>query len=79
MTDVSYRQSLWDRLVNSGTLVIETAGDGGPTVLDAIPGSDEVQQLLAQLVEEDADRRAGSSPLDGWAAHWHGGTTQQYH
>jgi uncharacterized membrane protein YdbT with pleckstrin-like domain len=79
MTDVSYRQSLWDRLVNSGTLVIETAGDGGPTVLDAIPDSDEVQQLLAQLVEEGADRRAGSSPLDGWAPHWHGGTTQQYH
>jgi len=81
MTDVSYRQSLWERLVSSGTLTIETAGDGGPTVLSAIPDSDEVQQLLAQLVEEDADRRAGaqSGPLDGWAQDWDGGTTQQYH
>jgi uncharacterized membrane protein YdbT with pleckstrin-like domain len=81
MTDVSYRQSLWERLVSSGTLMIETAGDGGPTVLSAIPDSDEVQQLLAQLVEEDADRRAGaqSGPLDGWAQDWDGGTTQQYH
>jgi uncharacterized membrane protein YdbT with pleckstrin-like domain len=81
MTDVSYRQSLWDRLVNSGTLTIETAGDGGPTVLGAIPDSDEVQQLLAQLVEEDTDRRAGEpvDPFDGWGRPWSGGTTQQYH
>jgi uncharacterized membrane protein YdbT with pleckstrin-like domain len=80
MTDVSYRQSLWDRLVNSGTLVIETAGDGGPTVLRAIPDSDEVQQLIAQLVEEDADRRAGEpmAPVDGWSRPWGGGATQQY-
>jgi uncharacterized membrane protein YdbT with pleckstrin-like domain len=61
ITDVSYRQSLWDRVINSGTLSIETAGEGGPTVFSAIPDSDEVQQLLNQLVEEDADRRAQQS------------------
>ncbi|WP_138732336.1 PH domain-containing protein [Modestobacter excelsi] len=58
ITDVSYRQSLWDRVINSGTVSIETAGEGGPTVFSAIPDSDGVQQLLNQLVEEDADRRA---------------------
>ncbi|WP_138760670.1 PH domain-containing protein [Modestobacter altitudinis] len=61
ITDVSYRQSLWDRIVNSGTVTIETAGEGGPTVFSAIPDSDRVQQLLNQLVEEDADRRAQES------------------
>jgi uncharacterized membrane protein YdbT with pleckstrin-like domain len=61
ITDVSYRQSLWDRVINSGTLSIETAGEGGPTVFSAIPDSDGVQQLLNQLVEEDADRRAQES------------------
>ena len=61
ITDVSYRQSLWDRVINSGTVTIETAGDGGPTVFSAIPDSDGVQQLLNQLVEEDADRRAQES------------------
>src|SRR3954447_25358614 len=61
ITDVSYRQSLWDRVINSGTLSIDTAGEGGPTVFSAIPDSDEVQQLLNQLVEEDADRRAQQS------------------
>jgi len=58
ITDVSYRQSLWERVINSGTLSIETAGEGGPGVFSAIPDSDGVQQLLNQLVEEDADRRA---------------------
>jgi uncharacterized membrane protein YdbT with pleckstrin-like domain len=58
ITDVSYRQTLWQRVINSGTLSIETAGEGGPTVFSAIPDSDGVQQLLNQLIEEDADRRA---------------------
>jgi uncharacterized membrane protein YdbT with pleckstrin-like domain len=61
ITDVSYRQSLWDRVISSGTVTIETAGEGGPTVFSAIPDSDGVQQLLNQLVEEDADRRAQES------------------
>jgi uncharacterized membrane protein YdbT with pleckstrin-like domain len=62
ITDVSYRQTLWDRVVRSGTVTVETAGEGGPTVLTAIPDSDGVQQLLSQLVEEDADRRAQAVP-----------------
>src|SRR3954454_1181806 len=56
ITDVSYRQSLWERMINSGTVSIETAGEGGPTVFSAIPDSDGVQQLLNQLVEEDGER-----------------------
>jgi uncharacterized membrane protein YdbT with pleckstrin-like domain len=61
ITDVSYRQTLWERIVNSGTLTIESAGDGGPTVLRRIPDSDGVQQLLNHMIEEDADRRAQES------------------
>jgi uncharacterized membrane protein YdbT with pleckstrin-like domain len=61
ITDVSYRQSLWERLISSGTLTIESAGDGGATVLRQIPDSDGVQQLLAHMIEEDADRRAWAS------------------
>jgi uncharacterized membrane protein YdbT with pleckstrin-like domain len=79
ITDVSYRQSLWERIVNSGTLTIESAGDSGPTVLRRIPDSDGVQQLLNHMIEEDADRRAqesagylgdeyrrGAERADGW-------------
>ncbi len=66
ITDVSYRQSLWDRVINSGTVSIETAGEGGPTVFSAIPDSDGVQQLLNQLAEEDADRRRWGAGGAGW-------------
>jgi uncharacterized membrane protein YdbT with pleckstrin-like domain len=58
ITDVSYHQSVFERLINSGTLTIESAGDSGATVLRQIPDSDGVQQLLNHMIEEDADRRA---------------------
>src|SRR5690606_15188910 len=29
ITDVSYSQTLWERLINSGTVTIESAGDSG--------------------------------------------------
>jgi uncharacterized membrane protein YdbT with pleckstrin-like domain len=61
ITDVSYRQTLWERVINSGTLTIESAGEGGGTVLRHIPDSDGVQQLLNHMIEEDADRRAQES------------------
>lgn len=58
ITDVAYRQSLWDRIVKAGTLTVESAGEGPAQVLDNVPNSDRVQQLINHLVEEDADRRA---------------------
>jgi uncharacterized membrane protein YdbT with pleckstrin-like domain len=61
ITDVSYGQTLWERIINSGTLTIESAGEGGATVLRHIPDSDGVQQLLNHMIEEDADRRAQES------------------
>ena len=61
ITDVSYTQTLWERIIRSGTLGIESAGEGGSTVLQKIPHSDGVQQLLNHMVEEDSDRRARES------------------
>jgi uncharacterized membrane protein YdbT with pleckstrin-like domain len=61
ITDVSFTQTLWERIINSGTIEIRSAGDNGVTVLRRIPDSDGVQQLLNHMVEEDADRRAQES------------------
>ncbi len=61
ITDVSYSQTLWERIIHSGTLSIESAGDGGATVLRQIPDSEGVQRLLDHMVEEDSDRRAHES------------------
>src|SRR5919112_1730338 len=57
ITDVSFTQTLWERIINSGTITIQSAGEHA-TVLLQIPDSDGVQQLLNHMVEEDADRRA---------------------
>jgi uncharacterized membrane protein YdbT with pleckstrin-like domain len=88
ITDVSYRQTLWERIVSSGTVTIESAGEGGATVLQHIPDSDGVQQLLNHMIEEDADRRAqesagylheqghagdGYDEDDGWDGGWDDG------
>ena len=61
IADVSYTQTLWQRIINSGTVCIESAGDGGATVLEHLPDSDDVQRLLNHMIEEDADRRAQES------------------
>ncbi|HRW18757.1 MAG TPA: PH domain-containing protein [Dermatophilaceae bacterium] len=59
ITDVSFHQSLLDRIIRSGTLTIESAGDSADELLRNIPRSDEVQQLINRLIDEDANRRAG--------------------
>ncbi len=59
ITDVSFQQSLIDRIIRSGTLRIESAGDSPDEVLRNIPRSDQVQQLVNRLIDADANRRAG--------------------
>jgi uncharacterized membrane protein YdbT with pleckstrin-like domain len=58
ISDVSFSQSLWDRMVRAGTVTIESAGEQGQEVLTNIPRSDDVQQLINRLIEEDSGRRS---------------------
>ncbi len=53
-----YEQSFFERIVNSGTLVVESAGEDGQQVFRDIPNADETQQLINRLVEGDHDRRS---------------------
>ena len=57
INDVAFTQSLWDRMVGAGTLVIESAGEHGQEQLKNVPHSDQVQQTLNRLIEEDDLRR----------------------
>ncbi len=59
ITDVSFRQTLLDRLIGSGSLKIESAGDSPDEDLVNVPDSDDVQQLINRLVDEDSRRRRG--------------------
>lgn len=57
ITDVGFSQTLWDRIVNAGTLTIESAGETGRQVLEDVPHSEQQQQLINRLVEADQTRR----------------------
>jgi uncharacterized membrane protein YdbT with pleckstrin-like domain len=58
ISDVAYRQSIWDRIVRSGSLTIESAGEHGQETLVNVPRANDIQQRLNRLIEADADRRA---------------------
>ncbi|MCU1536969.1 MAG: rane-flanked domain [Humibacillus sp.] len=59
ITDVSFQQTLMDRIIRSGSLHIESAGDSPDENLANIPRSNEVQQLINRLIDEDDLRRRG--------------------
>ncbi|WP_353353831.1 PH domain-containing protein [Intrasporangium sp. DVR] len=67
ITDVSFQQSLVDRIINSGSLRIESAGDSPDETLKNIPHSNHVQQLINRLIDEDDTRRR--MVAQGRAAH----------
>ncbi|HET7397166.1 MAG TPA: PH domain-containing protein [Intrasporangium sp.] len=57
ITDVSFEQSLLDRIINAGSLRIESAGDSPDELLRNIPHSNHVQQVINRLVDQDDERR----------------------
>lgn len=61
INNAMYEQSLFERIVNSGTLVVESAGEDGQQVFKHIPDADQTQQLINRLVEGDHDRRSRNS------------------
>lgn len=56
VTEVSFERSLAERLVGSGTLVVESSGERGPVVVRHVPRVERVQATLYQLVEDDDER-----------------------
>jgi uncharacterized membrane protein YdbT with pleckstrin-like domain len=64
ISDVGFEQSLFDRIVNAGTLTIESAGERGLEILRDIPDSERQQRLLNRLIEDDRRRweAPGRSP-----------------
>jgi uncharacterized membrane protein YdbT with pleckstrin-like domain len=70
ITDVSFQQTVLDRLIRAGSLHIESAGDSPDENLTNIPNSNVVQQLINRLIDEDDLRRRArgrgyASPDDG--------------
>jgi membrane protein YdbS with pleckstrin-like domain len=69
ISDVGFSRSLWDRLVGAGTLTIESASENGQEVLTNVPRSDQAQQTLNRLIEQDGERRAYGAAHGGMAGY----------
>lgn len=57
ITDVSFQTGLLDRVLGSGTLVVESPGEHGQVRLTEIPHVEYMQSTLFQLVEEEQERQ----------------------
>jgi uncharacterized membrane protein YdbT with pleckstrin-like domain len=56
INDVSFSKGLLDRLLGSGRLVVESAGEHGQIVLTDIPRVESTQATLFRLVEDEQNR-----------------------
>ncbi len=59
INDVSFEHGPIDRLLGSGRLVVESAGEHGQLRLNEIPHVEQVQATLYQLVEDEQHRLTG--------------------
>jgi hypothetical protein len=54
---VSFHHNFFERLLGTGVLVIESAGEHGQVTLNEIPHVEKVQSQLYQLVDDDTENR----------------------
>jgi uncharacterized membrane protein YdbT with pleckstrin-like domain len=67
INDVSFSETLFERMLRSGTLVVESAGERGQIALKDVPRVEHVQRELYRMVEEqhgDARGRHGGDEGD---------------
>ncbi|MGH9122632.1 MAG: PH domain-containing protein [Acidimicrobiales bacterium] len=61
LNDVSYRQSLFDRLIGCGDVLIESAGRDGQERFPDLPHPARLQSLISGQMEARADARRAST------------------
>jgi uncharacterized membrane protein YdbT with pleckstrin-like domain len=64
INDITFHQSLFERMLGSGDLVVESAGTQGQQVFGDIPNPEFVQGEIYRQVEDNARRTAEYGKLD---------------
>ncbi|MBK6764470.1 MAG: PH domain-containing protein [Micrococcales bacterium] len=65
VNDVSFDHSVWERVLNCGTLMIESAAENGQLVIENIPNVEQVQREVYRLHDEDDSfRRSRNHGID---------------
>jgi membrane protein YdbS with pleckstrin-like domain len=69
LTDISYHQSLLERMIGAGDLLLESAGRQGQEVFPDLPHPAGIHQSIATLVERARRPVAPAGPVgvDGWS------------
>jgi uncharacterized membrane protein YdbT with pleckstrin-like domain len=62
LNDVTFSQSLWDRVIGAGDLFIESAGERGQTVFENMPKPEAVQVEIYRQMEANGQRMSGAAP-----------------
>lgn len=57
VNDVSFKKSALERVLNCGTLMIESAGTQGQLVISSVPDVEDIQREIYRLHDEDDERR----------------------
>jgi membrane protein YdbS with pleckstrin-like domain len=65
INDVSYEHGLVDRLLRCGTLVIQSASDGGQVVLRDVPHVERLHLQMSDLLFGGPDGKPGDGLIDG--------------
>jgi membrane protein YdbS with pleckstrin-like domain len=65
LSDITYKQTLSDRLLRCGDILIESAGREGQEVLVDVPRPTRIQNEISRLVSQ---RQSGPPPAAAWAA-----------
>lgn len=66
INDVSFNQTLFERMLRCGTLTVASASEKGEAVLNDIPKVERAQGILYQLVEDINDARIDRTPDPGF-------------
>jgi uncharacterized membrane protein YdbT with pleckstrin-like domain len=59
VNDVTFSQSLWERIIGAGDLLIESAGERGQSVFQDIPKPEAVQVEIYRQMEANGQRMTG--------------------
>lgn len=54
VTDVAFRHTLWQRMLRTGTLILESAGEQGQAVLTNVPSVEMIQRDIYTLLDPGA-------------------------
>ena len=63
VNDVSFRESLFDRIFRCGTLMVESGSEQGQLVIANVPAVELVQREIYRLHDADDERRRGLGSL----------------